>query len=96
MDETLTVYTSKYCLHSRQVVKLLREHEIEARLVSIDGNEEAREALMALNQGYASVPTLIFADGTQMTEPALGDVRAKLGLASDGLIDRIRSALQGK
>lgn len=96
MEETLTVYTSKYCLHSRSVVKLLQQHEIEMRLVPIDGDEEAREALMALNQGYASVPTLIFPDGTQMTEPPLGAVRAKLGLASDGLIERIRSALQGK
>lgn len=96
MAEEVTVYTSRYCMHSRAVEKLLRDNEIAARYIRIDGDEVARENLMALNNGYASVPTLLFADGTQMTEPALGAVRAKLGLPSDGLLERIKKAWQEK
>ncbi len=96
MTETLTVYVSKYCMHSRSVERLLRSNDIEANYITIDGDPEAREALMALNRGYASVPTLLFPDGTQMTEPALGAVRAKLNIESDGFIERIKSAWKGE
>ena len=95
MSDKLTVYTSRYCMHSRSVEKLLQSNSIEADYINIDGDQVAREALMALNGGYASVPTLLFPDGTQMTEPPLGAVRAKLGLEQDGLIERIRSTLRG-
>jgi mycoredoxin len=83
-------------MHSRSVERLLKANGIEAQVILIDGDEEARENLMALNGGYASVPTILFPDGTQMTEPPLGAVRAKLGLESEGLIDRIKSVWQSK
>ena len=48
----------------------LDKNEIDVDKISIDGNMVARAELMALNGGYASVPTLIFPDGAQLTEPS--------------------------
>ncbi len=91
MPKPLVVYTSSYCMHSRSVVRFLNKHEIPAEIISIDGNSEAREKLMSLNRGYASVPTLIFPDGTQLTEPSSGELRSKLNIEQPTLAERLKS-----
>ena len=93
MSEKVTVYTSSYCLHSRSVVRLLNKNNIPVEIISIDGDREAREKVMSLNNGYASVPTLIFPDGTQLTEPSSRELRAKLGIPQASLTDRLKGAL---
>jgi mycoredoxin len=93
MSEKVTVYTSSYCLHSRSVVRLLKKNNIPAEIISIDGDREAREKVMSLNNGYASVPTLIFPDGTQLTEPSSRELRAKLGIPQASLTERLKGAL---
>jgi hypothetical protein len=39
---------------------------------------EARERVKTINHGYESVPTLIFPDGSTLTEPSAGELRRKL------------------
>ncbi|MFN2136872.1 MAG: glutaredoxin family protein [Candidatus Promineifilaceae bacterium] len=92
MSEPIIVYTSTYCMHSRSVERLLKKHDIVAEFINIDGDREARQAVMALNDGYASVPTLLFPDGTQLTEPSSKVLLAKLGLESPSLADRLKGA----
>jgi hypothetical protein len=50
---------------------------------------------MAANRGFASVPTLIFPDGSQMTEPSFGQIRAKLGMETPSLLKRIKGIIGG-
>ncbi|MCB8983148.1 MAG: glutaredoxin family protein [Ardenticatenaceae bacterium] len=91
--ETITLYTSSYCGHARLVEEFLAEENIAAEVINITENPAAREKLMELNAGYASVPTLVFADGSKLTEPSIRDLRVKLGLDSVSLGDRIRARL---
>ncbi len=93
MDEPVTLYKSNFCPHSLAVEQYLRRRKVPLHIITIDGNQEARLVLMALNRGYASVPTLLFPDGTQLTEPSFGDLRRKLGVATPGLIDRLKGVL---
>ena len=93
MSEAITVYTSSYCIHSRSVVRFLKKNDIAAEIVNIDGNHEARETLMSLNRGYASVPTLVFPDGTQLTEPSSKDLRAKLDIEQPRLSQRLKGVV---
>ena len=89
--DRITMYTSSWCAHSLSVKAFLKRNEVPVNLVNIDGNNEAREALIQLNGGYASVPTLVFPDGTKLTEPSIGQLRQKLALPSPpGLAERIR------
>lgn len=90
MTETVTVYTSSYCLHSRSVVRFLKNNDIPAEIISIDGDHEAREKVISLNKGYASVPTLVFPDGTQFTEPSYKELRDKLNLEKPSLSQRLK------
>ena len=76
------------------VESFLKRENIEVDRINIDGDEERRQELIELNKGYASVPTLIFPDGSKLVEPSLGELRHKLVLeASPGLMQRVRSAL---
>ncbi|MDX1686980.1 MAG: glutaredoxin domain-containing protein [Candidatus Promineifilaceae bacterium] len=94
-DEKITLYTSRFCGHSLSVEHLLREYGIPAEIVNIDGDAEANARLLELNDGYASVPTLLFPDGTQMTEPSLRRLREKLGIEEASLIDRALGLIVG-
>ena len=48
--------------------------------VDIEADPEAAAFVEGVNGGNQTVPTLVFADGTTMTNPSLGQVKAHLGL----------------
>ena len=81
-----------------EVAASLRHREVPVTVVNIDEVPEARAIVKQLNGGYASVPTLLFPDGTQLTEPSVRQVRQKLGLEQkDGtLLDRVWGLFGGK
>lgn len=89
VNEKITVYTSNYCGHAMSVERFLADHEIDVNYINIDGDPSARETLIGINGGYASVPTLVFADGTKLTEPSFRALREKLGIESPGLLDKV-------
>lgn len=94
-NDKIILYTSRFCGHSLSVEHLFRQYEIPAEIVNIDGNAEARARLIELTEGYASVPTLLFPDGTQMTEPSLRRLREKLGIEEASLLDRALGLIVG-
>ena len=90
--EKITLYTSKWCSHSRTVESFLRNHEIDVDKISIESDPEAKQELIEINDGFASVPTILFPDGTKLTEPTLFELRRKLGLEQpSGLAKRVRA-----
>jgi len=93
MPESVTVYTSSYCLHSRSVVRFLKKNDIPAEIISIDGDREAKELVMSINNGYASVPTVVFSDGTHLTEPSYKQLREKLDLEKPTLSQRLKGLI---
>ena len=95
MEKPIIVYTSKFCGHSYMVERFLKSNEVDVRFISIDKDPAAREEVIAINMGYASVPTLVFPDGSTLTEPSIGQIRHKLDMEPpDGLIDRIKEFLK--
>jgi mycoredoxin len=93
MSDPIVMYTSSFCAHSWRVQRFLKSHGVAVELISIDRNERARQELMAINGGYASVPTLIFSDGTQLTEPSFGQLRSKLEIEKPSVKARIKRIL---
>ena len=88
----ITLYTSKWCAHALSVEHFLQMNDIDVDKINVDEDPEAREDLIALNGGYASVPTLVFPDGSRLTEPSHGELRHKLNLdPPPGLVERLRS-----
>lgn len=92
--ETITLYTSRWCAHALSVERFLDNNEIAVHKINIDDNGEYRARLIEINDGYASVPTLIFPDGTKLTEPSLSQLRKKLQVdQSPSLGERVRHLL---
>jgi len=72
----------------------LNRNDIPVEKINIDGDQEARQDLIEINGGYASVPTLVFPDGSKLTEPSFSQIRQKLELESPpGLVNKIRGLL---
>lgn len=90
----IRLYTSKWCAHAISVERFLQMNEIPVEKICVDRDPEAREELIALNDGYASVPTLVFPDGSKLTEPSHAELRHKLNLEPPpGLIEKLRGLM---
>ena len=95
-EHKITMYTSNVCPHAWIVKQFMNDYEIPVDLINIDQIDGARQELIQLNGGYASVPTLIFPDGEKMVEPSLRQLRAKMGIEETSLLDRIISRFTPK
>ena len=94
MTEPITLYSSQYCGHSQQVERFLKEQEVAVNIICIDGNSDARETVKGINNGYASVPTLIFPDGSTLTEPSLRELKSKLNANHSKVAQKPRGVWQ--
>lgn len=57
--------------------KFFEANNIPHLLIGLEGNAEATEFVMQVNQGYRSVPTIIFPDGSILVEPNWEELKAK-------------------
>lgn len=89
-NERIILYTSNVCGHSWAVEQFIKKHNVPAEIINISEEPEARETVMAINNGYASVPTLVFPDGSTLTEPSFHVLRKKLGIEHEGILEKIR------
>jgi mycoredoxin len=90
----ITLYTSNWCAHALSVEGFLDKYDIPVKMINIDGDREARERLIEINGGYASVPTLIFPDGSKLTEPSFGELREKLSIEPPpSVVQRIKELI---
>lgn len=96
-EPRIKLYSSNWCGHAISVERFLARHEVEVERINIDGNEDARRQLTEINNGYASVPTLLFPDGSKLTEPSFRQIKEKLNL-EDGtpLTARVRGLFNRK
>lgn len=92
-NDPITLYTSSFCSHAWAVERFMEQNEVPVNIIRIDQDLAAREQLVEINNGYASVPTIVFPDGTHLTEPSFGQLRAKLGIENPGLVARIKKML---
>ncbi len=83
--EKLMVYGHPMCWMVLPVRELLEKHGVEYEYVDIHADPEASQQVRAVNDGHESVPTLVFPDGTTLTEPGPRELLSRLeslGLAS--------------
>jgi mycoredoxin len=74
----LTMYTTDWCGYCVRLKHGLEREGIAYQEVNIERVPDAAEVVMNVNGGNRTVPTLVFPDGTAMTNPSLRDVKDKL------------------
>ena len=78
MPEPLTMYTTRWCGFCRRLKAQLAREGIEMREVDIEADESAAEYVMSVNGGNQTVPTVVFPDGSAMTNPSAKQVKERL------------------
>lgn len=77
-EEEITLYGAPTCPAMLPVRSLLKRAGAPFHYVDITQDAEGRNRVMQINDGYASVPTLVFGDGSTLTEPGIPELRRKL------------------
>jgi mycoredoxin len=68
-NSNIVMYSTKWCPSCWQAKQVMDSMQVEYTLIDITRDEEATQLVMNLNRGYRSVPTIVFPDGSVMTEP---------------------------
>ncbi len=74
----IVMYVTEYCADCIRAKQFFAENNIPHIRVGLEGNREAIEFVMQINNGYRSVPTIVFPDGTILVEPNSEELKAKL------------------
>ena len=78
MSGQLIMYTTSWCGFCRNLKKQLARVGIEIAEVDIEHDQAAAEYVMSVNGGNQTVPTVVFPDGTALTNPSAAQVKAQL------------------
>lgn len=74
----LTLYTTTWCGYCRRLKAQLDRAGIAYTEIDIEQDPAAAELVMRVNDGNQTVPTVVFPDGTALTNPSLDDVKGQL------------------
>ncbi|MEV7972587.1 mycoredoxin [Cellulomonas sp. NPDC089187] len=77
-EGSVTMFTTPWCGYCRRLKTQLTSAGIEYTEVDIEQLPEAAAYVEQVNGGNQTVPTLLFPDGSALTNPSLVQVKAAL------------------
>ncbi len=72
------MYTTGWCGFCARLKSQLKREGIGYTEIDIETQPEAADVVTEVNQGNRTVPTLVFSDGSALTNPSVAQVRTKL------------------
>ena len=78
--EQMTIYSTQWCGYCHRLMKQLDREGVAYATVDIEKDPASADFVMAVNGGNQTVPTVVFPDGSAMTNPSLAQVKTKLGV----------------
>jgi len=73
----IVMYTTQFCSDCLRVKKFFEANNIPYLNIGLEGNPQAVEFVMQINNGNRSVPTIIFPDGSILVEPGWEELKQK-------------------
>ncbi len=77
----MRMYTTVWCGYCSRLKAQLGREGIAFEEIDIELDPAAAALVESVNGGNQTVPTLVFEDGTAMTNPSIGQVKEKLAAA---------------
>ena len=74
----LTMYSTSWCGYCARLKSALKSAGIGYTEIDIEADPSAAEFVGSVNGGNRTVPTVKFADGSTLTNPAANEIKAKL------------------
>ena len=78
MAQRLTMYSTPWCGYCLRLKRQLEHARIDFIVVDIAQEPAAAEYVMTVNGGNQTVPTMVFPDGSALTNPTLAQVKDRL------------------
>jgi mycoredoxin len=78
MTQPLTMYTTTWCAFCKRLKRQLAADGIEMTEIDIEQDPAAAEYVMTVNGGFQTVPTVVFPDGSALTNPSAAAVKERL------------------
>ncbi len=78
MAQPLTMYTTTWCAFCRRLKSQLARDGIDIAEVDIEQEPGAADYVMSVNGGFQTVPTVVFPDGSALTNPSAAAVKQRL------------------
>jgi len=75
---SLTMYSTPWCGYCTRLKRQLDREGIAFEEVDIEQVPAAADIVMQVNRGMQTVPTIVFADGSALTNPSLAQIKAKI------------------
>jgi mycoredoxin len=72
------MYTTTWCGYCARLKRQLQRADVPFIEVDIERDPAAAAAVERLNDGNQTVPTVVFGDGSTLTNPSVREVTAKL------------------
>ena len=72
------MYTTTWCGYCSRLKRQLERADIAFTEVDIERDPAAASAVERFNKGNQTVPTVVFPDGSTLTNPSVREVAAKL------------------
>ena len=79
-NPTITVYGAYWCPDCRRSKQFLGEHQIPYNWIDIEQDKAGEQFVITANEGKRIIPTIVFEDGSFLTEPTNAELAQKLGL----------------
>jgi mycoredoxin len=79
--DKIVLYGTTWCGGSRRCRLFLERYGIPYQWIDIDQDEQAGKLVESLNGGCRSVPTIVWPDGSKLTEPSEEELAIKLGVS---------------
>jgi len=74
----IVMYSTEYCSDCYRAKAFFEANKITYLEVRLEGDEEAIDFVKKMNNGYRSVPTIIFPDGSVLVEPSSEELKQKM------------------
>ena len=74
----LTIYSTEWCGYCHRLMKQLDREGVGYDVVDIENDRASADYVMSVNGGSQTVPTVVFPDGSALTNPSLAQVKLKL------------------
>jgi thioredoxin reductase (NADPH) len=93
--DRIIVYSTVWCPDCKRAKKFLAEHRIPYENIDIEHDEKAMAFVQKVNNGLRLIPTIVFPDGSTLSEPSNAQLAGKLGMQTKATLEYYDSIVVG-
>src|SRR5437870_2111961 len=86
MDDTVIIYGASWCPDCRRAKRFLGDQRVPFEWHDIEVDPQGQEVVQARNNGNNVIPTIIFPDGSHLSEPSNEELADKIGLQRSAMM----------